>query len=272
MEKIRSAFNRILWDEKKQLYRDGVPGQSHVSLAHYLPADVDKIFYSRQTNSLAVLYELMNGNKFDNGNDGSDLIKNFMTNSNLPDVQPYFMHFLFDAFAKAQLFETFGFIGLLQWKKIMQEHPTSWKESWNFGDYSHAWSGTPTYQLSSKVLGITPETPGFAIIHIHPCLGKLNWLKGNVPTPKGEIILEIHRTDNIVTMKIFLPFDSTAKLCIPVPKEKILFITEHGRLIWQQNKFFNIDSHIMISICNNHPNLCFLLQRGSYQFEISEIR
>ena len=59
----------------------------------------------------------------------------------LPTVQPYFMHFVFEALHKSGLFAEFGFQEIRKWKVLLDEHPSSLKECWDMGDYSHAWGG-----------------------------------------------------------------------------------------------------------------------------------
>lgn len=40
------------------------------------------------------------------------------------------------------------------------------------------------------ILGIRPTKPGFTEASIHPLPGYLNWAKGTVATPRGEIYVE----------------------------------------------------------------------------------
>ena len=54
------------------------------------------------------------------------------------------------------------------WKQIVAEHPDGLKECWNCGDYSHAWGGTPAYQMVRSVMGIVPLAPGWKKIRILP--------------------------------------------------------------------------------------------------------
>jgi len=57
--------------------------------------------------------------------------------------------------------------------------------------FCHAWGASPAYLLGRYYLGVTPTKPGFAAYAVHPNLGGLKWLRGKVPTPDGEIAVEV---------------------------------------------------------------------------------
>ncbi|MPN37629.1 hypothetical protein SDC9_185149 [bioreactor metagenome] len=74
-----------------------------------------------------------------------------------------------------------------KWVPLVEEHSAGLKECWNCGDYSHAWGGTPAYQLTRSVLGVAPLAPGFRNVRIAPEFGPLTSAEGEVPTPYGAI-------------------------------------------------------------------------------------
>lgn len=57
--------------------------------------------------------------------------------------------------------------------------------------FCHAWGASPAYLLGRYYLGVTPTAPGFAQYEVRPNLGGLKWFKGKVPTPKGEVSVEV---------------------------------------------------------------------------------
>ena len=138
---IAQAFNNELWVEERELYCDGRPFKNHNPICYDLPADVDKLYFSIQTNAVAIAFGIAPEERW------SSILEIIMNDSTMPVPSPYFNHFIFAAFAKAGEFEKYGFKQMDNWRKNLEEHPTSWKEGWEFGDYSHAWSGTTTYQL-----------------------------------------------------------------------------------------------------------------------------
>ena len=57
----------------------------------------------------------------------------------------------------------------------------------------HAWGASPIYLLGKYYLGIQPTKPGYEAWECRPCLGDLKWMKGDVPTPRGNIHVEMTR-------------------------------------------------------------------------------
>ncbi|MBN2273835.1 MAG: alpha-rhamnosidase, partial [Bacteroidales bacterium] len=53
----------------------------------------------------------------------------------------------------------------------------------------HAWGASPVYLLGKYFLGIKPVGPGYQSYIAEPCLGDLQWIEGDVPTPDGTIHL-----------------------------------------------------------------------------------
>lgn len=53
----------------------------------------------------------------------------------------------------------------------------------------HAWGASPIYLLGKYFLGIGPVEPGYQSYIVEPCLGDLQWMEGDVPTPDGKIHL-----------------------------------------------------------------------------------
>ena len=221
-ESLRDAFIRELWVPEKGLFCDGKPFRSQQPPNPWLPADKDQLYFSRHTNALAVAYQLAPPEW------AESIIQRMMKDDALPVVQPYFMHFVFEAIHQAGLFKEYGFRELRRWKALLDEHPTSLKECWDTGDYSHAWGGTPAYQFFARVLGITPSAPGFHTVHIQPELGDLDWVEGQAPTPLGIIRCHWERKNGQVSGKISIPAAVTARLSLAVSAEDTQSIRLNG--------------------------------------------
>ncbi|MDB5246087.1 MAG: alpha-L-rhamnosidase [Segetibacter sp.] len=54
----------------------------------------------------------------------------------------------------------------------------------------HAWGASPIYLLGKYYLGVKPTAPGYETYVVEPALGGLQWMRGTVPTPNGEISLD----------------------------------------------------------------------------------
>ena len=57
----------------------------------------------------------------------------------------------------------------------------------------HAWGASPVYLLGKYYLGVKPTKPGYQEYEVHPSLGDLDWLQGDVPTPHGMIHVSMDR-------------------------------------------------------------------------------
>lgn len=57
----------------------------------------------------------------------------------------------------------------------------------------HAWGANPVYLMGRYFLGIYPTSPGYESYRIEPNLGGLEWMKGSVPTPSGDIHIEMDK-------------------------------------------------------------------------------
>ena len=122
-------------------------------LAAWRPAGEGE-WFQVHVNALAVAFGLAPQERF------AGIMEKAVTDETLIPVQPYFMHYVFDALDRAGLFEKYGNSQLRRWKVMLDECEWSLKEIWTDGgfpcDHSHAWGGTPVYQLGARVLGVKP--------------------------------------------------------------------------------------------------------------------
>jgi hypothetical protein len=107
-------------------------------------------------------------------------------------AQPFFRYVVHDALVAA------GRADLIpeqcrDWRALLERCPTSWSETWYGGTTCHGWSSTPTRDLSTRTLGVTPASPGFEVARVAPRLGDLGWARGAVPTPHGLLSVEVER-------------------------------------------------------------------------------
>jgi alpha-L-rhamnosidase len=202
---IKLAYNRELWDEKAGLYLDGKPFVTHVKPGDWLPADTDIKTHSTQNNALAVLYDLA-------PRDRQAAIMRSLMSGDL-NTQPYFMHFVFGALNHAGLFNEFAASQMRRWK--VEPDTQSFREMWGTGDYSHAWECTPLIQMSARVLGVTPKTPGFDTIEIAPQPCDLTWANGIVPTPHGNVEISWTRPESAFKITVVVPKGAVATLKLP---------------------------------------------------------
>lgn len=56
----------------------------------------------------------------------------------------------------------------------------------------HAWGASPIYLIGKYFLGVRPTKPGYEEYEVHPALGGLKRMEGDVPTPFGKIHVKMN--------------------------------------------------------------------------------
>ncbi len=202
--KVGAAFESELWSEADHLYLDGKPNATSVKPNEWMPADKDIRTFSTQVNSLAVWSGLATGKR------ATEVMSRVMARKDL-NCQPYFMHFVFGALGGAKLLDEHLMPQLQRWH--IEPDTQSFYEMWGTGDLSHAWNASPLYQLSGVVLGVRPIQPGYKEFEVSPNLCGLEWAKGKVPTPHGEILVSCRRLKGLMTVSLVVPPDTHA-ICL----------------------------------------------------------
>ncbi len=120
----------------------------------------------------------------------------FDAERNVVAAQPFFSHFLHEALARAGRRHLIPERCMKWWLQI-ERGDSAFEEYWDAragtGSRCHAWSATPTFDLTAHVLGVRPTAPGFARVRIEPHFGRLKHLEGRVPTPRGMIEIALDR-------------------------------------------------------------------------------
>lgn len=217
-EKIKFGMNRWLWDEEKQLYKDGIAFRSQAKIHWWLPADEDVTTYSPHVNTLCVLYDIAPKNRHNS-------ILNYVTRQKEIDLQPYFTYFVLSAISKTNHFDSDGLSLINKWKNGIDLETHTLKENWQDetefgyrGDFSHAWGGSPLYFLSREILGIKSEKPGFDLVRFDPYVSdSLLWAKGTVPLDNSQTaMVSWSRVGNSTySYKITIPDDHQLKIYSP---------------------------------------------------------
>jgi len=207
--RTREAFE-LLWDANRGVYVDAADGHGPL---HRI---------SQQTNAIAIVSGCAPRERFE------AILKNILEESRLkitPTIsddrtpyiaqrmnpadymkfdaetdivaaQPFFCKFLHDAIVHASRRDLLAELCLKWWPQIARGN-TTFEEYWSgpAGEASrcHAWSATPTYDLTTQVLGVRPLEPGYHKVAIHPHFGKLAKLAGRIPTPHGMIEASFER-------------------------------------------------------------------------------
>lgn len=206
-ESLKKSINDLLYDSNRGLYFDGLPTDNQVAQNNWLPANQNRKHFSRHSNVLAALYGVCNN--------APELLVRALDASDLPDMQPYFMHYALSAIGKCGMFKEYGLPILERFKELEKECNRGLKEGWiapagYLFDYSHAWGGTPAYQLPLNFLGFRMIKPGFKEISLSPQLFGFESAEISMPSPYGMLRCKLHQGQPTV---IDIPQKIKYKLC-----------------------------------------------------------
>ena len=210
------AFEQ-LWDEARGVYVDalhsgGVPGRRVSQQTNALaivggvaPTSRWKSMLDRVLDPAGVRVTLSNGDLPEHQHWLYQRWEpvDFDAESDVVAAQPFLRHFLHQALALAGERDRIASL-CLDWLPQLERGNTTFEEFWEAppgkASRCHAWSMTPTYDLTTHVLGVQPvvETAtdlGFRRVVVEPDVRSTNHLSGAVPTPYGELHVGVNPTD-----------------------------------------------------------------------------
>ena len=197
---LYEAFNSLLFDDEKGVYRDGVDSE-HISLhSNLFPLALGLVDESRQQS-----------------------VMEYIRSRGLV-CSVYAAQFLMDAVYGA----TDGDYGLhllskedeRSWYNMVRHGATITYEAWddkfkNNQDWNHAWGAAPANIIPRYVVGVTPLEAGFARMAIAPQTSNLKSVKAKVPTIRGSVEVEINSSSELYSMSVIIPANTTAEVSLP---------------------------------------------------------
>lgn len=182
-DQTAAAAQKLCWDDKKQLMAD-------------TPA---RDTYSQHAAILGVLAGAIPESQRRPAIDAA------LADPAMAQVTLYFRYYLHRAVEKAGLGDRY--LDMLQpWRDMLDMGLTTWPETPSEPRSDcHAWSAAPTADLLSLVCGVKPETPGFKTVRIEPHIGSLEWVRCEVPSPRGMIRVSLEKKANQIQADIELP-------------------------------------------------------------------
>jgi hypothetical protein len=196
----RTQFDKVLFDAGKGLYRDGAETDHMALHANLFPLAFGLVPEDSRTQIADWLAERgMRCSVY---------------------VAQYLMEALFENGADAEAIALMTAKNDRSWRHMVESGTTISWEAWDHKykpnqDWNHAWGAAPANLLPRYVLGVEPLTPGWKTARICPCIGGLEFAKGKVPTPRGEIEVEWKQTARGFSLKISLPDGMDANVVLP---------------------------------------------------------
>ena len=193
LESIKENFNRVFLS-------CGKDGYYYHETANKKPDD--------RANALAVLSGLADEEQY------PAILKILQTSEN---ASPYMEKYVLDALCEMGYVEE----AVQRMKKRYREmvdydYSTLWEYWDKGGTLNHAWSGGPLITMSKYIAGIRPLDTAYKMFEIKPHMGDLHFIKCTVPSVKGNIVLEIHKTDERFYMDVTIPAQTQAEVYLPL--------------------------------------------------------
>ncbi len=190
-ENVKSAINKYLFDDDKGLYFGGLNTPDRKENGQWLPKNVDRVFYLKQANTLAVLFGIAPKEKRRN------ILDYICGDLRKEEMQPYFYSFLLDALCNEDMFDKYGLKIILRYESLIEKCDKGLCEAWEYVncDCSHAWGGAPAYILKRALSGFEMVEPNYRKIKLNPRLFSLEFAKFEISTPYGPISFDLNKKE-----------------------------------------------------------------------------
>ncbi|HOG28952.1 MAG TPA: family 78 glycoside hydrolase catalytic domain [Vicinamibacterales bacterium] len=195
----RTAFQQLLFDRSRLVYRDG-EGTDHASLhaslfplafglvpSEHVPPVIARLSAKGMACSVYAAQYLLEG--------------------------------LFEHDAAAQALALMTAQHDRSWRHMVDSGATITWEAWDQKykpnlDWNHAWGAAPANLLPRFVLGAQPLAPGWLRARVRPRAGSLSHAAGTIPTPRGPIRIGWSRETGF-RMRLDLPPGMSARVDLP---------------------------------------------------------
>ena len=185
-DRLFSKLETYFWDDRKQAF------------VHNRKEGIKSEQVTRYANIFAILFDYVDNEK------KQGIKKNVLLNDSIMKITTPYMRF-YELASLCALGEQPYVTKEIKayWGGMLKLGATSFWEKYNpeekgsehyamygrpFGkSLCHAWGASPLYLLGKYYLGVSPVKPGYEEFSVEPSLGGLEWIKGSVPTPYGNI-------------------------------------------------------------------------------------
>ena len=191
---LRRAVNTLLYDGERGMYFEGLNEPiAQAQINAWQPRNTEKRYYLKHSNILAAYTGICDADT------AVMLIEKIMGEEIAGDVQPYFLHYLFEAIYTHGLREKYTLPLIARWMpsvaacdKGLPEGFFAPEPTYRF-DHSHAWGGSPLYSLPKALTGLEITGAGYKSVKLSPALLGLERASVEIPTPYGMIVCEMEK-------------------------------------------------------------------------------
>lgn len=189
----RSVLHERFWSEEQGLYFDR-PGGPEVS---------------QYGNAWAVVCGAADAKQRER------LLKRFPADPALAPGSFFCWHAVFRAFDISGVYDRMPeFLG--PWHEMIDYGlDTFVEENSYWRSLCHAWSAHPAIEFATRILGVTPSKPGYAVIDVQPNRCGLSHAAGSVCTPKGPVHVAWRIADGKFTLELDSPAGTPVNVVLP---------------------------------------------------------
>jgi len=210
---LHKAVNAHLWNDDKGAYTDCLRDGAHSEV------------FSQQTQTAAC----MSGVAADARAERCRAILHDPPEGFVRAGSPFFEFFLLEAYQQEGRDQQFIDTIRRDWGFMVDMGASTFWEMWSgrggrlTRSHCHGWSAAPTFFLSTWVLGVRPDGPGFSPCVIDPHPGNLAWCRGRVPTPVGDVEVQWeNEPDEPFVLRVNAPVG--VKLDIRLPRNGTVMV------------------------------------------------
>lgn len=215
-ERLGQTLERYFWDESAKHWRDGFNRQSK--------DPIDSV--SQHMNALAILLQLKPQAHRQIARDV--LVKRAQAKrSKIIEGSPFFYAYILEAMFETGCEKEAVAIIRDKWGDMIDRGASSFWEVWpgELESFSrcHAWSASPLYHLSQRILGVMPVEVGWKHVRVAPVPLDLDFARGAVPSPLGTIRVEWEKvTEDQLAVRIELPPGMSGEFIGPLGENRAL--------------------------------------------------
>ncbi|MCO5997279.1 alpha-L-rhamnosidase-related protein [Actinoallomurus rhizosphaericola] len=235
---VAKAINTYLWDARTGAYLDsgtgavrhGQDGNGLAIVAGVASPDQAAAALGHLAKATAQPY----GNAFmDNDTLVSDGSKRVYAFTSYPEIQARFQSGQADS-AIEEIKRLYGWMtahdpGITDWEGI-GENGSLYEGAYT--SMAHGWSTGVVPALSNDLLGAVPTGPGFATWTVAPNPGSVQWARGVLPTPHGDLRVtwtQGHRA--ILTLAVDAPTGTSGDIAVPTGGRQVV-VRVDGEVAW----------------------------------------
>ncbi len=228
-----AAFERVLFNPKTGLYRDGI-GTDHSSI---------------HANLFPLAFGLVP--EEDRAHVAGWLAEQGMKCSVY--AAQYLLEGLFENGQSTAAVDLMIAPGDRSWRHMVDSGATITWEAWDERykpnlDWTHAWGAAPANLLPRFVLGVQVSKPGWGEALIQPHPGGLGFASGKLPTPRGTIRVFWKMAPKF-TLSAELPAGMEAKVRLPAAKDsRGVWIDGHAAMAHREGAWWVLDKDVSGSL------------------------